>query len=326
MPPTRTQSKKPRGISALPGPGPAPEGRLKAHERETESTAEAPAQASIGPDEAHRAPGAVEAHDAKESDENCQVKANPAVLAVKRNNASRKTSTPMNQGLKEAIFGDNLAWETNHRDWIGSKTKMVTFGSGFVCFPLLPQRSGIRTHSRLRTEHIDELIAAGPKVCGNLTHFTFHFTNVYYDAKNSAEEVTDEALIRLVTLCPKLRSIQLQGTSGLSDITLETIFRCCPNISFVEITTYSRNGNNQVKGSALDKLRENPSWGTKLKKLRLPGAVGYDGRDPFTRAVRALTKERVNLLVQLVDVREIKKWGDWELDYFETKFRKGRKQ
>ncbi|KAG5992397.1 hypothetical protein E4U52_002834 [Claviceps spartinae] len=309
MPSIRTQSKKPRGISALPGPGSAPEGRLKPHERatgvaqcETKSTAEAPAQAPSGADEAHRAPDeAVEAHDGKDSDENCEVKANPAVLAVKGNNRSGKTSTPTNQGLKEAIFQNDSKWETNHRDWIGSKTKMVTFESGFV----------------LKDEHIDELISAGPKVCGNLTHFTFHFRNVYYDAKNSAEEVTDEALIRLITLC-------------LSDITLETIFRCCPNISFVEITTYSRNRfnrNNQVKGSALDKLRENPSWGTKLKKLRLPGGlVGCDRRDPFTRAVRALTKERVNLLVQLVDVEEIKKWGDWELDYFETKFRKGRKQ
>ncbi|KAG5954983.1 hypothetical protein E4U57_003817 [Claviceps arundinis] len=323
MPPTRTQSKKPRGISALPGPGPAPEGRLKPHERvtavaqcETKSTAEAPAQAPTGAGEAHRAPDeAIEAHDGKGSDENCEVKANPAVLAVKRNNTSRKTSTPINQGLKEAIFQNNSKWETNHRDWIGSKTKMVTFESGFV----------------LKDEHIDELITAGPKVCGNLTHFTFHFRDVCYDAKNSAEDVTDEALIRLITLCPKLRSIQLQGTSGLGDITLETIFRCCPNISFVEITTHSRNRrpnrNNQVKGSALDKLRENPSWGTKLKKLRLPGGlVGCDRRDPLTRAVRALTKERVNLLVQLVDVEEIKKWGDWELDYFETKFRKGRKQ
>ncbi|KAG6230145.1 hypothetical protein E4U34_001290 [Claviceps purpurea] len=317
MPPTRTQSKKPRGISALPGPGSAPEGRHKAHERatavaqcETKSTAEAPAQAPTGADEAHRGPEAVEAHDANYSDENCEVKANPAVLAVKKNNTSRKTSTPINHGLKEAIFQNNLIWETNYRNWIGSKTKMVTFESGFV----------------LKDEHIDELISAGPKVCGNLTHFTFHFRNVYYDAENSAEEVTDEALIRLITLCPKLRSIQLQGTSGLSDITLETIFRCCPNISFVEITTHSRRGNNQMKGSALDKLRENPSWGTKLKKLLLPSPAGYDGRDPFTRAVRALTKERVNLLVQLVEVREIKKWGDWELDYFETKFRKGRKQ
>ncbi|KAG6096910.1 hypothetical protein E4U31_005278 [Claviceps sp. LM219 group G6] len=284
MPPTRTQSKKPRGISALPGPGSAPRAR------ETKSTAEASAQAPTGADEAHRAPDeAVEAHNGKCSDENCEVKANPAVLAVKRNNTSRKTSTPINQGLKEAIFQNNSKWETNYRDWIGSKTKMVTFESGFV----------------LKED-----------VC--------------YDAKNSAEEVTDEALIRLITLCPKLRSIQLQGTSGLSDITLETIFRCCPNISFVEITTYSRNRfnrNNQVKGSALDKLRENPSWGTKLKKLRLPGGlVGCDRHDPFTRAVRALTKERANLLVQLVDVKEIKKWGDWELHYFETKFRKGRKQ
>lgn len=154
MPPTRTQSKKPRGISALPGPGSAPEGRLKAHERatavaqcETKSTAEAPAQAPTGADEAHRAPEAVEAHDADYSDENCEVKANPAVLAVKKNNTSRKTSTPINHGLKEAIFQNNLIWETNYRNWIGSKTKMVTFESGFVLKEYAFSPSPLSQHS-----------------------------------------------------------------------------------------------------------------------------------------------------------------------------------
>lgn len=99
--------------------------------------------------------------------------------------------------------------------------------------------------------------------------------------------------------------MQLQGTSGLQDITLEALFENCANISHVELTTHSRHGNSRLDGSALDKLREHPHWGTKLKKLRLPNqGIIYDARDSLTKAVRALTKERVKLLVQLVDVSE----------------------
>jgi hypothetical protein len=71
----------------------------------------------------------------------------------------------------------------------------------------------------------NELISVGPHLCRNLTHFTFHFDDVTYGAKNSAQELTDEAMIHFVKLCPNLRSMQLQGISGLKDITLEALFR-----------------------------------------------------------------------------------------------------
>jgi hypothetical protein len=89
MPPIQTQSKKLRGILALPEFGFAPVGRLKAHEhatavaqRETKSTAETPAHATSGADEAHRAPEALETHKARELEEICEFSAAPAGLAV----------------------------------------------------------------------------------------------------------------------------------------------------------------------------------------------------------------------------------------------------
>jgi hypothetical protein len=177
------------------------------------------------------------------------------------------------------------------------------------------------------SQHIYELTSIGPRLCRSLTHFEFYFEDVSYDAKNSAQELTDKAVIHLTKLCPKLRFVQLQGTSGLQDITLEALFKNCADISSVEITTHTKHGNSRLDGSALDKLREHPRWGTKLKKLRLPNQdTKCDGRDSLTRAVRALTKERDKLFVQLVCVSELKKWGDWEIEVWHTNFRKGRKQ
>ncbi|CAH0030986.1 unnamed protein product [Clonostachys rhizophaga] len=309
MPPIRTQGKKRGAAVALTSP-------LKAHEpvepkrtgvqrtiesywipteratvaaqRDTISTVEALAQATRG--------GADEAHIGFEAS------ATDGTRALEE--------FAKNEGRKEADFRDNREWETYHRNWLGKKTKMVGFGSGF----------------NLQDEHINKLISVGPHICRNLTHFTFDYRDVSYGAKNSASDLTDEAVVRLVKLCPKLRCMQLQGASGLTDITLEAIFRHCPDISYVELTTtHGGCGKKGLNGSALQMLREHPDWGTKLKTLRFPDQ-GYDGRNPLTRAVRALTKERDMLSVELVSVLEYKKWGDWELEVRHDVFRNGRKQ
>ncbi|CAG9988091.1 unnamed protein product [Clonostachys byssicola] len=337
MPPIRTQGKKRGAAAALSSPLKAPERdapkravtqrtiqsfytpverATAAAQRETISTVSAPAQAtSGGVDEAHITPKAAATDGTRELQEICESSAASAGPVVKGAAATRKTwsllmNGAQNEGEKEAYFRGNREWETHHRNWLGKKTKMVRFGSEFV----------------LQDEHINELISLGPHICRNLTHFEFGYSDVNYGAKNSAEELTDEAVIRLVELCPKLRRMQLQGTSGLKDITLEAIFEYCPNISYVEITTASRGGFNGLNGSALDTLREHPDWGTKLKTLRLPKPDSCSGRDPLTRAVRALTKERNKLSVQLVSVSERKKWGDWELEIYHALFRKGRIQ
>jgi len=40
-------------------------------------------------------------------------------------------------------------------------------------------------------------------------------------------------------------------------------------------------------------------------------------------AMRALPKERIKLLIQLVRTNECKKWGDWELEVWHQEYRKG---
>ncbi|KPM34104.1 hypothetical protein AK830_g12468 [Neonectria ditissima] len=143
------------------------------------------------------------------------------------------------------------------------------------------------------------------------------------DSANSARRLTDEAVTCLVESCPNLRRLQLQGTSGFKDSTLKALFRNCPNIFYVELTTLG--SYQQLDGSALDGLRENPNWATKLKTLRLPyPTLGCRRREPLRREVRALTKERVKLLVQFVMVSEKRKWGDWELEILPISFRKGK--
>lgn len=147
------------------------------------------------------------------------------------------------------------------------------------------------------SEHINELISKGPRLCHSLTHFEFNFPDVSFTANNSAEEVTDEAIIHLAKSCPNLRFVQLQGTLGLHGPSLEALFDNCADIEHIELTRHLGNAAGQLDGSALDKLRANPHWGTNLKMLRLP-----DHCESLKKAVCALTKERKTLLVQLVSV------------------------
>ncbi|KAL1871760.1 hypothetical protein Plec18167_006910 [Paecilomyces lecythidis] len=311
MPPIRTQNKKSRGMSALTGLDAYEGATATAKQRATQSARAATARLTDEREAIHLAEDDTASHAIGESEEACEYAPTQAELLVKGAGTAQKTSMPTNKGQKEVTFQNNEEWESNHEKLLGYQTKKVVFGSNFV----------------LKDQHINELTLMGPRICKSLTHFEFLFDDVSYDAKNSAEELTDKAIIHLAELCPNLRFVQLQGTSGLQDITLEALFNNCANISHVELTTHSRHGNSRLDGSALDKLREHPHWGTKLKKLRLPSQdTRCDGRDSFTRAVRALTKERNKLLVQLVSVSEVKKWGDWELEVYHTNFRKGRKQ
>ena len=75
-------------------------------------------------------------------------------------------------------------------------------------------------------------------------------------------------------------------------------------------------------GTALEALRVNPQWCPKLKKLRLPN----DSNRGFMQTMRALSRERKNLQIQLTSVHEYKKWGDWELSVSHDTYRKGRIQ
>lgn len=108
-----------------------------AAQRDTTSTVQAPAQATKGrADEAHIAPEAAATDGTRELEEICESAAAPAGPVVKGADAACKTwallmNGSQKEGRKEAGFRDNREWETHHRNWLGRKTKMVSFGTGF---------------------------------------------------------------------------------------------------------------------------------------------------------------------------------------------------
>ena len=155
----------------------------------------------------------------------------------------------------------------------------------------------------------------------------FTFDDVSRGAHNDAKGVTDEAVIRLAHLCPNLKYVQLQGTSGLGDSSLTAFFQHCPKLLQLEITEFSSGSMSTLRGTAFDALRENPDWAPKLKKLRVASPEDAQVSDrQLMKPMRALSKEREKLLIQLVTVRESKKWGDWELEVMWYDYRNGRKQ
>ncbi|KAK0370975.1 hypothetical protein CLIM01_11674 [Colletotrichum limetticola] len=63
--------------------------------------------------------------------------------------------------------------------------------------------------------HIDTVLSF-KEICERLTSFRFVYHVVNYDAKNSAEERTDD-IIKIAHACPKLKVFFLPGTSDLTE-------------------------------------------------------------------------------------------------------------
>jgi hypothetical protein len=133
--------------------------------------------------------------------------------------------------------------------------------------------------------------------------------------------VTNEDVIRLARMCPNLRFVQLQGAESLSDDAVQALFQFCPGLSHLEITGKSRSDSVKLDGTCLAMLGENSNWAPKLKTLRL---ADQSNKKDFMKAMRALSKKRIKLLIQLVHTSESKKWGDWELEVSHQAYRKGR--
>lgn len=55
--------------------------------------------------------------------------------------------------------------------------------------------------------------------------------DVTYGALDSAEDLTDDAVIRLAKAFPTPNYVQLQDTSGLGDQALTALFKSCPRFS-----------------------------------------------------------------------------------------------
>lgn len=152
----------------------------------------------------------------------------------------------------------------------------------------------------------------------------FSFENVGYGAHNSAEDLTEEAVILLAKACPNLDHVQLQGTSRLGDKALTALFENCPRLIRLDIPLHSRPGNGGcMLGTALEALRMNPQWCPELERLRLPQ---QNDSKAFMKSMRAVSRERHKLEIQLTNVYEYEKWGDWELSVTHENYQKGRRQ
>lgn len=171
------------------------------------------------------------------------------------------------------------------------------------------------------SDHIDDILALGSPICKKIVHFIFIYEDVGYGARNNAQSLTNEAVVRLGKSCPNLKKVQLQATSHVTDDGLLGLFQNCPNLTSVELTGTSRGSGDNLSGMALDELREHPEWVPKLKKLILGEG---EHNKLFMKAMRALTKERPGLTVTLLQRHEVKKWGDWELEETKIEYKKGR--
>lgn len=129
-------------------------------------------------------------------------------------------------------------------------------------------------------------------------------------------------------MCPSLRFVKLQGAhaSRLTDATLVGFLSNCPNLTSVEVSGLKAAGT--IKEDSFDALREHPAWAPKLKTLRIPNCGYRTQKDEasWMKAMRALSRERDTLLIEVASVSQVKEWGDWELETFVDKYRKGKVQ
>ncbi|KAJ6436476.1 pol-like protein [Purpureocillium lavendulum] len=159
----------------------------------------------------------------------------------------------------------------------------------------------------------------------SLTHFEFSLSDVSYAAHNQ-NKLTDAATLQLARICPNLRVVKLQGAqaSRLTDDALIGFLSNCSNLTSVEVSGHEAAGT--ITEASFDALREHPAWAPKLKTLRIPRCEYLARKDEarWMKAMRALSRERDTLLIEVVSVWQVKKWGDWELETSLDKYRRGK--
>lgn len=173
------------------------------------------------------------------------------------------------------------------------------------------------------SRHIEQLISIGTGICRSLTHFEFQYRDVSYGAHN-ANELTSDTTMRLARMCPSLRFVRLQGFLKIqADAMLIAFLSNCPNITYLELS--SRVSGNITQAS-FDALLAHPNWAPKLKTLCIPRSGLYGKEEKaWLKALCAVSKERQMLTIQVTNISEEKKWGDWELTTSATEYRKGKK-
>lgn len=139
-----------------------------------------------------------------------------------------------------------------------------------------------------------------------------------YDAQNDARDITDAAIISFASACPNLTKFELP-CSKLKDESLIALFSNCPNLTHVEVTGGGARRN--IRGDAFNALRDNEAWAPLLKKLIVPNNTEDK---VYMKAMRELGRARPDLVIELAETSELKKWGDWVLVNDYNVYKKGR--
>ncbi|CAD6580869.1 MAG: hypothetical protein ASARMPRED_000352 [Alectoria sarmentosa] len=158
-------------------------------------------------------------------------------------------------------------------------TKKVVFGYDF----------GIK-------DHLDAIVAAGPAYCHSLRQFKCG----YSDTGNGGS-LTDVSISQLAAACPNLTHISLAASIRLTDSSLLALVTKCPDLQYVEISGNDKVSGN-IKGPALEQIREDASLGKKLQKLRLTDQCLSAQR--FSKMLKSLSVKRKKLEIVVGDVRE----------------------
>ena len=132
--------------------------------------------------------------------------------------------------------------------------------------------------------HIDAIISMGPLFCHSLQDFRAG------DAETGkGAGLSDNAIIRLARAGPNLVHVGLDGATHLTDESLLALFVNCASLRYIQFL-----GDDKVagtmRGTALSVLRDTPSIGKELVKLRLTDRAEFD--KGFTTVIKTLSAAR----------------------------------
>ena len=140
------------------------------------------------------------------------------------------------------------------------------------------------------------MLSMGPAFCQSLRDFRAG------DAETGkGANLSDAVIDRLARACPNLVHVGLDGATQLTDMSLLSLFTNCKNLRYVQVS-----GKDQVagrlRGTALDLLRDNPTMGARVVKLRFTDQSDFD--KVFKTAVKTLSLARKRLAIEVGNTHE----------------------
>ncbi|KAL2444119.1 hypothetical protein ABEF95_015065 [Exophiala dermatitidis] len=144
--------------------------------------------------------------------------------------------------------------------------------------------------------HLDAIVATGSSFCHSLEHFEAGDAETGQGAR-----MRDAGVVRFAKACPNLIHVSLDGATHLGDESLLGLFENCPKLRYVHFSGNDKVAGN-LKGVALDALREKHDMAKQLIKLRLTDQTLYEKK--FDKAVKDLSTKRKKLAIEIGNTHE----------------------